>query len=321
MTDLLSHGGDERPPWRPPRWLVSVAVVVVVAGLVAGASVLAAGHDGRAHAGATPTPSAASATAVLPIYAVPSRDAVAMLLPGMPGMQDGTIDTRDPWRNRGPWTVTVRQPDGSFAWHSAVVSFPVGASSTGRTISVGGVEGRSYGPTLTWPIAGGYARVRGDLGTPALVAIAERTTVRRGKPVVRPPSGLRVVAGAAYRPARITEARYAFHDDDVSGLVTMGLITGGGFEDIVFAGQAIYPTTVLGRPAVASPVYGGNFVIAWELRPGVVAYVGDSGMPLSPTAVDALGGVAARAQLVDAARWRATRPTVRDQVTHFGSTD
>ncbi|HEX6447456.1 MAG TPA: hypothetical protein VF053_20335 [Streptosporangiales bacterium] len=315
MSELLSHGGDdERPPWRPPRWLLSVAVVVVVGALVAGASVLAAGHDGRVRPGATPA-SATSPTPDLPFFEVPPSDAVALLLPGARML--GTIERRAPRKDQGPWTVTLRQPDGSFARHSAVVTFPVDESAVGHTIRVGAVEGHVDGPTLTWPIAGRHARVRGDLGTPALVAIAELTTTRGGRPVVRPPSGLRVVASGPYGPTKITEARYGFHDDEVSGLVSTGLITGGGFEDAVYAGYAIYPTTVRGRSAVASPVYGGNFVLAWELRPDVVAYIADSGMPLTSETVDALRRVAGRTRLADAASWRATRPTVRDQVTGF----
>lgn len=77
-------------------------------------------------------------------------------------------------------------------------------------------------------MSGGYARVRGDLGTRALLAIARHTTTRNGRPVVRQPSELRVVARGTYRPTWITQARYGFHNDDVSGLVSMGLITSGG---------------------------------------------------------------------------------------------
>lgn len=318
MSDMLSHGGDdERPPWRPARWMLSAAVVVVVAALVAGVSVLAAGQDERSHAAGSASPSATPGGMDLPVLEVAPRDAVAMLLPGM---RAGTIETHDPWKNRGPWTVTVRRRDGSFGRHGAVVTFPVPEPVQGRAVRVGDVEGRLDRRTLTWPIAGGYARVRGDLGTHTLRAIAGRTTVRDGHPVVRPPEGLGVAGSGPYRPTEITEARYGFHGEDVSGLVSLGIMKSGGFEDAVYAGPSIYQTTVRGRPAVATPIFGGNFAIAWEVRPGVVAYVGDSGMQLSRDSVDALCKVAQRAQFVDRERWRATRPQVMDQVTHLDPT-
>lgn len=297
--------------------MLSVAVVVVVGAFVAAMSVLAAGRDGRPHAAASSSSPPAASGVHLPVLEAAPRDAVALLLPGRRG---ATIETHDPWRNRGPWTVTVRRPDGSLGRHGAVVTFPVDEPVLGRAVRVGRVQGRLDGRTLVWPVAGGYARVRGDLGTRALLAVARNTGVSDGRPVVRAPDGLRVVGSRHYRPSLITEARYGFHDDDVSGLVTTGLITSGGFEDAVYAGPAIYPTTVRGRPAVATPVYGGNFALAWEVRPGVVAYVGDSGMQLSPASVDALGDVAERAQFADRTRWQATRPQVIDQVTHLDPT-
>lgn len=67
-------------------------------------------------------------------------------------------------------------------------------------------------------------------------------------------------------------------------------------------------------------MFGGNFVLAWEVLPGVVAYIGDSGMQLSRESVDALRTVAQRAQLVDRTRWRAIRSSVHDQVTNFDAT-
>lgn len=319
MSDLLSHGGDdERPPWRPPQWALSVAVVVVVGALVAGLLVLAAGGDGHPRAASASSPSATSGLD-LPVLEVAPRDAVALLLPGRQGV---TAERHDPWRDRGPWTVTVRRPDGSFGRHGAVVTFPVDELLLGRKVRVGRVKGRLDGRTLVWPIAGGYARVRGDLGTRTLLAIARNTTVSHDRPVVRAPDGLRVVGEGRYRPSLITEARYRFHDDDVSGLVTTGLImSGGGFEDAVFAGPSVVPTTVRGRPAVATPIFGGNFAIVWEVRPGVVAYAGDSGMPLSEASVDALADLAGRAQLTGRTRWRATGPRMFDQVTHLDPSD
>lgn len=256
----------------------------------------------------------------LPVFEVSPADAVGLLLPDTVNDLNTTV-RHDPHADQGPWTVTVRRPDGSFGRHGAVVTFPLDEPVAGSAVHVGDTRGRLDGRTLTWPVEGGYAQVRGDLGPRALVTIAEATTTRGGRPVVRPPDGFDVVASGPYRAPDITEARYGFHDDEVSGLVSMGLIRdAGGFEDAVYAGPTTYRTTVRGLPGVASPVYGGNFVIAWEVRPGVVAYVGDSGMTLSPPAVSALGRLAERAEYVDAGRWRATQPMTVDGVNDFRPT-
>lgn len=319
MTDLLSHGGDdERPPWRPPRWTLSVAVVVVVGALVAGLSVVVGGKDGRPHAAASASPSPASGPD-LPVLQAAPRDAVALLLPGDENLLLATGDWHDPGVRDGPWTVTVRRPDGSLGRHGAVVTFPAPALTSGYSTRVGHSIGRVDGNVVTWPVAGSYARVRGDLATSELITIAASTEVRGHRPVVRTPSGLEVVASGPYRSADVTQARYGFRGQDgVGGLVTMGMITGGGFEDALYGGVLAHAaTTVRGRPAIVSPDYGGNFAIAWEVRRGVVAYIGNSGSTLSSTAVAALRRVAGDAVLVDRPRWLATGPEEMTSINDF----
>jgi hypothetical protein len=210
-----------------------------------------------------------------------------------------------------------------------VVTFPVPALGTAIArigeVDVAGARGRLIQGGVVWPVAGSYARVRGDLGRADLVAIAAGTRIAAGRPEVDPPNGLQVVATTLTVSPLITEARYmSTSQPDVGtvlggGLTFTGVTLGGGFEDRLYAVQALGTGSVThtrigagtgggARDAVASTVVPGNGGLAWELSPGVVGYVGYSGSLLGPDAVSALVTLAQRARVLDAASWRATRP-------------
>jgi hypothetical protein len=87
--------------------------------------------------------------------------------------------------------VVVGQPGGSLGRHGAVVTFPFRApprGDDGTLVDIGGVTGVASGGAVTWSLAGGYARVRGDLSEAELVAVAAGTSIVGGQPVVRPPA-------------------------------------------------------------------------------------------------------------------------------------
>jgi hypothetical protein len=184
---------------------------------------------------------------------------------------------------------------------------------------VGGVAGTADAATITWPLAGAHARVRGDLGEPDLIAIAAGTTVVTGRPVVRPPGGYAVVTSGPYRSPTIHQLRTgssvvgeqaALGD----GLTYTGVASGGGFEDQLYVVPTRDGGRVGGRPAVVSSLFGGNATIAWEPAPGLVAYVGYSGAELDADAVAALRRLAGRVRTLTDAQWRALDPQTIDQV-------
>lgn len=194
---------------------------------------------------------------------------------------------------------------------------PVRAPATGRPQRVGDAVGRAGEGVLTWPLAGRYARVRGDLSRTELTAIARGTTVSGGRPRVRPPDGLAVVGTVPYRPPHVRETRYGGSElpGDLGGLVYTGVATCGGFEDRLYATRHHDAGRVRGRRAVVSDVGGGNGTLAWEAaRPGHIAYVGYSGAELN-TAV--LRTLADHATAVGARQWRSAGPHVIGQVNDF----
>jgi hypothetical protein len=204
-----------------------------------------------------------------------------------------------------------------------VVTFPVGTPTAARSVNVGGAIGTTGRGTVTWPVAGAYARIRGDLTEAELVAIAARTTIVKGRPTERPPAGYRVVATGPYRPPTIHEARYSsasLAEQAVlgDGLTYTGLTSGGGFEDQLYAVHADGGGLVNGRPAVVPSVFGGNAALAWEPIPGLVAYVGYSGSPPDAKVIKALQRLAARARAVTDAGWQATNPQIIDQTNEPG---
>jgi hypothetical protein len=341
MADVIT-GGPDRPRGIPRRWLLLVGIPLVASVAVAGLAVLArADHPGPARAvpaATTPAPTTPAEAAptggtpratLLPCGAGgpatrPSAQAVAgQVIEGVDLSSGGTLERRDLTAAAGPWTVVVRRAGGSLGMHGAVVTFPVGAPSDGRPVTVGSAIGRAADTMIVWPMAGAYARVRGDLGEPELAAIAARTTVRAGQPTVRPAKGYAVVSTGPYRPPSIYEVRYGSVELGAQatlgpGLTYTGVTSGGGFEDQLYATQAEPAGRVAGRPAVVSPVFGGNATLAWEPAPGVIAYVGYSGAMLDSDAVATLRCLAGRTRMLTRPEWDATRPAVLDQVNEPG---
>ncbi|AVV47113.1 hypothetical protein C6376_43115 [Streptomyces sp. P3] len=251
-----------------------------------------------------------------------------LVIAGVPLPRGATLIKRDRSAGAGPLTVVVRRSDasGSLGRHGAVVTFPVTAPSGGRAVRVGGVSGRALAREVVWPVAGSYARVRGDLPRSELIAVAAATRVESGRPHVDAPRGLSVAATGTLWPAQVNEARYRSHatgeTDELSGGLTFtGVARCGGFEDALYAGGARPAGTVQGRPAVVTSAFGGNGALAWEPAPGVVAYVGYSGAQLDRGAVDALRRLAARTRLVSPAQWRSTGPSTSDQTNDLGRPD
>ena len=195
------------------------------------------------------------------------------------------------------------------------MTFPVSAPTAARSVNVGGAIGTTQRGTVTWPVAGAHARIRGDLTEAELVAIAARTTIVKGRPTERPPVGYTLVATGPYRPPSIHEARYssaslAEQAALGDGVTYAGLTSGGGFEDQLYAVHADGGGLVSGRPAVVSSVFGGNAALAWEPTPGMVAYVGYSGSPPDAKAIEALQRLTGHARAVSDAGWQAMKPQV-----------
>jgi hypothetical protein len=223
----------------------------------------------------------------------------------------------------GPWSVVVRRHDGSFGSRGAVLTFPVGKPAGGLPVDVNGVAGAASTGIVTWPLAGAYARVRGDLDQAALVALAARTAVRAGRPQVRAPAGYAVVWSGPYRAPAVHQARYASAEVDPggvlgNGLAYTGLTTGGGFEDQLYQQGSAPGGRVGGSPALVSQVAGGNATLAWQPQPGTVAYLGYSGSELNDAAVEAMRRLAARTRYLSPAEWRATNPFTQYRVNEPG---
>jgi hypothetical protein len=177
--------------------------------------------------------------------------------------------------------------------------------------------------SIIWPIGGGNARIRGDLPEADLVAIAAATHVRSGRPVSDPPPGFSPVVTEQYEPSAIREIRYRdLGRGDDFGLTYTGVVAAAGFEDQLYASKIIDGGRVAGHPAVASALLGGNGTLAWEPAPGVVAYVGYSGMAdFSTGTIARLRVVANAGRLLDGPQWQAAGPIVTEQVNAFTFND
>lgn len=233
------------------------------------------------------------------------------------------LDRRDSTAELGPWTALVRRTGGSLGSHGAVVTFPAPALTTGRPVTVRGAPGRLDRGELVWAVRGAYARVRGDLPDADLLAIARRTSIETGRPSVRPPAGVSVVFAGPYRASLVQEARYGSAQlgegrDLGNGLAYTGVLSAGGFEDQLYASHGHAGYRVHGNPAVLSAVQGGNATLAWELSPGLVAYVGYSGNSLTNQSARALNRLAERSHLLSETDWNASHPGVSEQTNGFG---
>jgi len=323
VADIISFGPD-KPPRRPRGLFRVIAAVVVVAVLVAVAVAVRArdGARGRPDARARDdaqeqqaAPAVTDTPPCKPVSPAPRQagPAVAMVVEGACTPGSG-LERRAP--DDSPWTVVVRRADGSLARHGAVVTFPVGPPAAGRHVAVGETTGSASPGMIIWPLAGAYARIRGDLAERDLIGTATRTTVAGRRPAVRPPEGYRVVSAGPYRPPETREIRYGTGDLGEQnalggGLTFTGVTAAGGFEDELYATRTDDEyRTVDGKPAVVTMLFGGNGAIAWELTPGTIAYVGYSGASLTGQAVDALDRLAHRARVLTAPQWQARHPQI-----------
>jgi len=202
------------------------------------------------------------------------------------------------------------------------VTCPV-AAVVGRPVSRGRLHGTAADRQVVWPLGNAHARVRGDLGTGALLAIAARTSIVRGRSVVRPPRGYVVTGSLPYRPREVHEVRYRDRGGLGAygtrlGFVYTGVLRAGGFEDQLYVRGADPAGTVHRWPAVVSMLMGGNATVAWSPVPGLVAYLGYSGGTYDATAKAALTCLAGRSRPLSAAEWRATTPAVVPQRNDIG---
>jgi hypothetical protein len=266
------------------------------------------------------SPLACAASPVAPASATAwSRLSAVVLGRPEPG---GTLTRSDPLASRGPWTVVVRRRDGSLARHGAVVTFPVDPIA-GRAVARGRLRGTAAYRSVVWPLAGAHARIRGDLGRAALLAIAGRTSLVKGRPAVRPPRGYVATGPLPYRPSEVHEVRYGDRGGLGAygtrlGFIYTGVLRAGGFEDQLYVRGAESAGSVHRWPAVASTLMGGNATLAWSPVPGVVAYVGYSGVTYDAAARSALGCLARRSRPLGEAQWRATVPAVVPQRNEIG---
>jgi hypothetical protein len=338
-VDVISFGPDKpprRPLRRPPRRAVvaGLAAVICAALLVTGIVVVRRGGGAQQGAAAASQPATATGTAAgrptAPSTAVrrgsscsSPLEMAGLVIEGTP-RDNSTMESCDSDAVHGPWAVAVRRRDGSLGTNGAVVTFPAGRPDGGLPVKVNGVSGMAIGSTVSWPLAKSYARIRGDLDQATLLAIASRTTVRGGRPQVRPPAGYNVVWSGPYRAPAIHEVRYGSEEVGEaaalgSGLTYTGITSGGGgFEDQLYLQGSTAGGLIGGVPAVLSRVAGGNATLAWELQPGMVAYIGYSGAALDDEAGAALLRLAARARLMSLADWWFSNPQTTNQVNEPG---
>ena len=328
VADLVAGGMQRGRDMRRRQMVRRRAMAgagLLTAGAVSAAVLVAAGGRGAPviTPGVTaPATSARPAITFDPRAVVRPDQTVALAIDHMI-VVGGALDRHDPAAAAGPWTVVVRSDNGSLGHHGAVVTFPVSAPTTGQPTPVGGVSGAASTGVVIWPIAGQYARIRGDLTAPELVAIAADTSVVSGRPTVHPPHGYAVVSSGTYQSPDIRESRYGSTGLGVAaalgdGLTYTGVTTGGGFEDQLYNTGVLTQTTVNGKPAVVSSVLGGNATLAWEPAPGIIAYVGYSGALPDDKAITALRALAARTQPLSLAQWQTANPQSNDQPNIFG---
>ncbi|WP_405719942.1 hypothetical protein OG607_06555 [Streptomyces sp. NBC_01537] len=302
-------------------------MTVILAAVLAGGIVAVGGGDKPRQAAPAPSSSPPSPSgSVFPdgpdATAAPGRTP-GLVIVGVALSRNSTLNRLDRTANAGPWTVVVRRRDGSLGRNGAVVTFPVPAPGPGRAVRVGGVAGSVGEGAITWPAGGAYARIRGDLPERELIGIAAATVVVAGRPTVEPPPGFSVAATGTSRPRVLSEARYG--SDAVkgaaalsNGLIYTGVARGGEFEDRLYAVKAQAAGSVHGNSAIVTSALGGNGLLAWEPAPGVVAYVGYSGGPLTDQATAALHRIAERTRLLGTEQWQATGPQTVYQVNDFG---
>jgi hypothetical protein len=230
-----------------------------------------------------------------------------------------TLDRRDPDTADGAYSLVVRAKDGSMIYRTAVVTYQPDVAAT---VPVGSESIEASGVTeLLLARQSGTLRVRAVGLTPAEVSgIGDATQVVDGRPAITLSSlpEFSVVASGSSTPSTLREARYGCEvvgEIDTQGLCYTGLTFSPGFEDALFEAGFQPGPLVAGRPSAVSMIGGGSGSLAWEPRPGVIAYIGYSANPLvsEPSTVDAMARLAERVRLLSPEEWTATNPALSTQ--------
>jgi hypothetical protein len=234
-----------------------------------------------------------------------------------------TLDRRDPNTADGPYSIVVRARGGSLIQRTAVITYLPNAVV--RVLVRPETIGTSEVTELLIAQDSGTLRVRAVGLTPEETgAIGNATQVIDGRPEVSLSSlpEFSVVASGDSSPSTVREARYgcdALGEIDTQGLCYTGLTLSPGFEDALLEAGFQPGPLVAGRPSAVSVIGGGSGSLAWEPRPGVIAFIGYSAMPLvsEPTTVDAMARLAERALILSADEWTATNPAVSTQTNSW----
>ena len=230
--------------------------------------------------------------------------------------------------------MIVRRSDGSLGQHGVVITYPVPSVTTGRAVRIRrthhwvAVSGKfsSTDPAvvtghtdaaggIVWPLNGKFARIRGDLGRSMLTTLAGRVSISDGRPTVSDlPAGFRVIVSEPYRAPVVTESRYTdslrVDSGPIDGLIYSEVVLGGAsFEEALYSEITVPGGAISGHPAVRSPVGGGSATLAWEVAPGIVAFVGYAGGLVPSAATPSLSELARGGHLLGRAEWATTRPS------------
>ena len=225
-----------------------------------------------------------------------------------PGAHGSPLERWDCGSLNGPWSVVIRAAGGHFAFHSAVVTFPVlvvsGVPSTRPADGVWNPGAQK----LVWPLGGSYAQIVGDLGQATLEDLATRITVEGEEPRFSAPGGFTAAALTTYGSPVVHEMRYGAKElgREVTlgdGLVFTGVATGADIESLAFEAHANSVGLVRGSPAIFTEGVGGNGAMAWEAAPGEVTYIGYSGSALTDGAIEALRALADTGRVLSPAQW------------------
>jgi hypothetical protein len=261
---------------------------------------------------------AVAALLVVPSAGVPTwPDGVpGAVIGGGPTAAGRTLEVVDHAAEHGPWSVLVRRRGTGLADGSILVTYP--ASSTfGERVVRDGIELVTRPELVVRPTEGGFVKVHGDAPTDVLQVLAAGVTVGNdGRPTVDPPSGYVVLATGPYHSARGRTARYGAAEVGeaiLGGLVFVGVESGASFLDELLWSSEPAGFAIDGHPAVVSAALA-NGVVAWELEPGVIAYAGWSGNPMSDETREAIRRVAERFEVLDDRAWAETDPQVSDDV-------
>jgi hypothetical protein len=317
--------GEPRPTPSPGRAFVAILVGVLLAAGVLGQ--VTGSDTPRAQPPRTPqvrslpvepTPGANFAGEI-DLANVPGRQDTlrlcrapvgGLILSGHPRAPGWTVENWECGALKGPWSMVVRGPGGHLGFHSAVVTFPVSSQLAGAPVKqpqAGRWDVR--GQVLVWPLAGSHAQIVGDLGQARMADLAQRVTVKAGRPQLSAPAGFTVSAAMTYRAPVIHEMRYSAVELGQVGtfgtsLVYTGAMSGGTFESDAFRAHAKPAGLVRGRPAIGYVIPGRQAALAWEPSPGRVLYIGISGSPITTNALEALRDLAENGRELTAAQWQ-----------------